>query len=226
MSQDNDKRELLKLKQGIIDKSDIIDESGYDVNMPSTAGEKTKNWMWYHTGIIILAAVMIGVGIVIYLAFFTSPKPDITIYSAGNYSMTMRNMLEQNMAKYCPDFNGSGETVVTVNQSVKDDMLGNTDLYEEVLNGSSQVFIGKKEQLTALYDDIKKAKGEDLFADLYEITGVDGFLIDIKETSFGKRSQIFSTEIFIAVRKTDDESQRRAEEFVDNLVSGKNYVQD
>ena len=224
MSQDNDKRELLKLRQGIIDKSDAIDETGYDVNMPSTAGEKAKNWMWYHTGLIVLAVLLIGVGIVIYFAFFAGAKPDMTIYSAGNYTMTMRTMLENTMKNYCPDFDSDGETVIGIEQSVKDEMLGNTDLYEEVMNGHSQIFIGTKEQLTALYDDVKSATGEALFADLGTLTGTDGYAVDIRETSFGKNAQIFSTEIFIAVRRTDDESQRHAEEFVGNLISGKNYI--
>lgn len=224
VSENNDKRELLKLKQGIIDKSDAIDESGYDVNMPTTAGEKARNWMWYHTGLIILAVVLIGVGAAIYFAFFAKSKPDISIYSAGNYTMTMRTMLENTMAKYCPDFDGSNETIVTIEQSVMDEMLGNTDLYEEVVNGSAQIFIGGKEQLIALYDDVKKAKGTDLFADLSRLTGKEEYLVDIRETSYGKSSQIFSNEIFMAIRKTDDENQKHAEEFVSNLITGKNYT--
>ncbi len=224
MSQDNDKRELLKLRQGIIDKSDAIDESGYGVNMPSTAGEKAKNWMWYHTGLIILAVVLIGVGIAIYFAFFSRSKSDMTIYSAGSYTMTMRTLLENTMKSYCPDFDGDGETVITIEQSVKDDMLGSTDLYEEVMNGSSQIFIGTKDRLTALYDDVKSATGEELFCDLGALTGTDGYAVDIRETSFGKNAQIFSTEIYIAIRNTDDDSRQHAEEFVGNLISGKNYI--
>lgn len=225
MSQENDKRELLKLKQGLIDSSSAIDESGYAVNMPQTAGEKAKNWAWYHIGIIAAVIIIAALCVVIYFAFFQSKKADITIYSINNYTGTMCNLLESGFENYCPDFDDNSDITVDINKSVNDEVLGNIDLYEEIDNGSSQVFIGTREQLTAVYDDIMAADGKELFADLSEIDGADGYLIDLRQTSFGKKMQIFSTEIFAAVRKTDDESQSNAMEFLNNLSVGVIYKQ-
>ena len=43
---DKDRRELLKLKQGLVDEKDSnIKETGYDVRMAQTPGEKTKNFL-------------------------------------------------------------------------------------------------------------------------------------------------------------------------------------
>lgn len=226
MSQDNDKRELLKLRQGIIDKSESIDESGYDVEMPKTATEKTKNWMWYHTGIIVLSVIILAVGAVIYFNFFRNKNADIEIYSAGNYTTTMIHLLENNLDRYCPDFNSDSKSVVSVSQSVSDEMLGNVDLYEEVNNGDCQVFIGTEKQLRALYEDIMSAKNQELFTDLSGIESADGYLINIKDTAFGKKMQVYSTEMYFAVRKTDDEAQKNAIEFIQNITDGKTYKQD
>ena len=107
---DNNKdvRELLKLKQGLIDEKDSdIQETGYDVRMAQTASEKTKNFLWYHKAMIAGGIVLIILTVIIYLAFFVKKKPDITIYSIGNYAMSVRTNFENTMAQYAPDFDGN-----------------------------------------------------------------------------------------------------------------------
>lgn len=220
----NDKRELLKLKQGIIEKSDSIDESGYDVKMPTTAKEKTKNWMWYHIGLILLGILIAALMIVVYFMFFKADKPDIRVYSVNNYSGTTLNMLSDSMKNYCPDYDNNGEHVVNINQPVMDNVLSNIDVYEEINSGNSDIFIGTKEQLTSLYEDILEAKGNELFADLSAIEGAEGYLLSINDTVYGKNMQIFTTEIYFAVRNTGDENAENAIEFLGNLQSGKQFT--
>ena len=81
---DKDRRELLKLKQGLVDEKDSnIKETGYDVRMAQTPGEKTKNFLWYHKVMIVVGILLIALAAVIYAEFFVKKKPDITIYSLG-----------------------------------------------------------------------------------------------------------------------------------------------
>ncbi|MDE8718908.1 hypothetical protein PZH37_18190 [[Eubacterium] siraeum] len=58
-----------------------------------------------------------------------------------------------------------------------------------------------------------------------EITGESGYLINLNNTAYGKRMQIYSTEIYVAVRCTDDESERNAMQFVKNMYDGVYYKQ-
>lgn len=223
MADNNDKdvRELLKLKQGLINENDSeIRETGYDVRMAQTASEKTKNFLWYHKAMIAGGIVLIILAVIIYLVFFVKKKPDITIYSVGNYAMSVRTNFENTMAQYTPDFDGNGERNVTIEQAVPDEFLGDTELFNEIQNGSSQIFIGPEDEMKSVYESFTSVSGEPLFADLSEIIGESGYMTDIRNTAYGKRMQLFSTAIYIAVRRTDDESQEHAMEFVKNLQDG------
>lgn len=220
---DNNKdvRELLKLKQGLIDEKDSdIQETGYDVRMAQTASEKTKNFLWYHKAMIAGGIVLIILTVIIYLAFFVKKKPDITIYSIGNYAMSVRTNFENTMAQYTPDFDGNGERNITIEQAVPDEFLGDTELFNEIQNGNSQIFIGPEDEIKSVYESFTTVSGEPVFADLGEITGESGYMTDIRNTAYGKRMQLFSTPIYIAVRRTNDESQEHAMEFLKNLQDG------
>ena len=77
---DKDRRELLKLKQGLVDEKDSnIKETGYDVRMAQTPGEKTKNFLWYHKVMIVVGILLIALAAVIYAEFFVKKKPEITL---------------------------------------------------------------------------------------------------------------------------------------------------
>ena len=220
---DNNKdvRELLKLKQGLIDEKDSdIQETGYDVRMAQTASEKTKNFLWYHKAMIAGGIVLIILTVIIYLAFFVKKKPDITIYSIGNYAMSVRTNFENTMTQYAPDFDGNGERNITMEQAVPDEFLGDTELFNEIQNGNSQIFIGPEDEIKSVYESFTTVSGEPVFADLGEITGESGYMTDIRNTAYGKRMQLVSTPIYIAVRRTNDESQEHAMEFLKNLQDG------
>lgn len=226
MSIDNDKRELLKLKQGLIEESEAIDESGYDVAMPDTFMGKLKNFLWHNKLGIIIGAVLIIIIAVVCWFFIAYEKPDITIYSAGNYNVTMRQFLESGTEKHCPDFDKNGKVKVSIKQAGNDAVMGFADLYAEVDNGNASVFIGAREKLTSLYADYMKAENREIFADLTEITGTDTYLIDMTNTRFGEDNKLLTTEICIAVKNTDKDSEKQAMEFVSNLYSGKTYLRD
>ena len=88
------------------------------------------------------------------------------------------------------------------------------------MNGNSQIFIGPEDEIKNVYESFTTVSGEPVFADLGEITGESGYMTDIRNTAYGKRMQLFSTPIYIAVRRTNDESQEHAMEFLKNLQDG------
>ena len=82
---DKDRRELLKLKQGLVDEKDSnIKETGYDVRMAQTPGEKTKNFLWYHKVMIVVGNLLIALSADIYAEIFLKRKPDYSINSLLN----------------------------------------------------------------------------------------------------------------------------------------------
>lgn len=222
---EKDRRELLKLRQGLVDEKDSeIKETGYDVKMPKTAGEKAKNWLWYHTVIIVCAVLLIGLGILIYFMFFVKEVPDISIYSVGNYAMSVRTNCENSMSPYVPDFDGNGKHRVSITQAVPDEFLGETELCNELVNGNCEVFIGSKEELQKAYDSFTTAGKEPLFSDLSQLTGEEGYIIDLRQTAYGKSNKLFYTELYAAVRNSNDEKEENGLKFIENLIGGTMYI--
>lgn len=148
---DKDRRELLKLKQGLVDEKDSnIKETGYDVRMAQTPGEKTKNFLWYHKVMIVVGILLIALAAVIYAEFFVKKKPDITIYSLGNYAMSVRTGFEEGMSAYTPDFDKNGEHNVTIDQGVPDQYLGDVDLFDQIKTVNVRYLSARRASLRTL----------------------------------------------------------------------------
>ncbi|MCH5325319.1 MAG: hypothetical protein J1E39_08890 [Eubacterium sp.] len=220
MSQDNDKRELLKLKQGLIEESETIKE-GYDVAMPDTASEKAKNWFWYHKTILVIGVLILILAAVIASLYFFKPAADIKMFSLSQYSSTTRRLLESNLPRYCEDYNSDGKSTVTLDQPPNEKVLVGMESTREVINGKSQIFIGTKNDLESLNSDYNAVYGGDLFADLSEFDTADGVVINFAATPMGKELKIYSQEIYMAVRKTDDEKEQQAREFIANIIANR-----
>ena len=203
---DNNKdvRELLKLKQGLIDEKDSdIQETGYDVRMAQTASEKTKNFLWYHKAMIAGGIVLIILAVIIYLAFFVKKKPDITIYSIGNYAMSVRTNFENTMAQYTPDFDGNGYVHVAV-YSIDLTKSGNMQyiqsntakFYGEIERGVAELYICDADLLTSERaseeydpdDESMTLTYENMFSDIGEALGIPEYngklRIDLNDTGF------------------------------------------
>ncbi len=112
----NDRKiELMKLKQGVIESSEIVKEEE-KVEAKLSFGETLSN-IWYRSKwlIIFVAFCVFAFGYIIYDAAFTT-KPDLTVlvlsYDDALYyrSEEVRSYLEG----YCDDLNGDGEVYVLV----------------------------------------------------------------------------------------------------------------
>lgn len=112
----NDRKiELMKLKQGVIESSEIVKEEE-KVETKLSFGDALSN-IWYRSKwiIIFVAFCVFAFGYIIYDAAFTT-KPDLTVlvlsYDDALYyrSEEVRSYLEG----YCDDLNGDGEVYVLV----------------------------------------------------------------------------------------------------------------
>lgn len=109
------KIELMKLKQGIIESSDIVKEEEKTVYHESF-GEKLSN-IWFRSKwlIIFVAFVVFAFSYIVYDQV-SKTKPDLTVLVlSDSYNLYYRTEeLEAFLAQYCDDLNGDGKVYVQV----------------------------------------------------------------------------------------------------------------
>lgn len=126
---ENEKVELVKLKTGVIDESDIIKEEVSE-KIKLSKGEWLKNFWWHHKFIII--GIILIIAVVSYITYDTVSrvKPDIKIIMTVNNGLVNRTEeVENYFEKFCPDINGDGEVKVQV---LSAPLTDNTDDYVQI----------------------------------------------------------------------------------------------
>lgn len=111
---ENEKIELVKLKTGVIDESDIIKE---EISAPVKLSKKEwlKNFWWHNKIIIII--VILALAVVSYITYDTLSRvrPDIKIIMTVNNGLVNRTEeIENYFERFCTDLNGDGEVKVQV----------------------------------------------------------------------------------------------------------------
>jgi len=245
MSYNDDKRELLKLKQGLIPE----EESGI-ASAEKTAFEKPKGMaavknFFYHNKMYIIAAVFFAiVGVYLVYSFVTRKKEDIKILSiatsyeglaelSGEYSGKVKEIREAFEA-YTPDFDNNGYVYVAnyfidLNEDgVMPDIAyaNRTKLLAEAQEGTARIIIGDEGAFALFADEIDPG---DFFVDLENRypgnpNVVDKYYFRVKDAEFGEKAGIEEDVLFIAVRanvkcsKNTAENTRRALEVMDGIT--------
>lgn len=163
-------KELLKLKQGIIEESEIIPEDGY-AEIPKLHGwKRVENFLYHNKWFVIIgvfAALVIG-----YMIYQTATKEREDLYvlaiSTTNKSgiYTKQTDIEKALEKYCPDFDGNGYVHVGVNYmnlSTENGVseITDADRYKfmaEIMTGDSQLFLSD----TGIVDEINAAAEKEI----------------------------------------------------------------
>ncbi len=125
----NEKIELVKLKSGVIDESEIIKEEAPEVIKLSKI-EWIKNFWWHNKIVIIL--VVFAIAVVSYITYdsLSRVKPDIKIMMTVNNGLVNRmEEVADYFEKFCPDINGDGEVNV---QILSAPLTDNTDDYVQI----------------------------------------------------------------------------------------------
>lgn len=185
MSYQEDKRELLKLKQGLIEESEIIHEEKPE-HVELHGWKKVSNFFYHYKWHVIVSVFLVAV-----VAFFTY---DIVKKEAGDIRVLVITKndtisaeisyktkdIELALEKYCPDFDDSGYVHVEVfamdlseNSNPQYELAQVTKLTSELMIGDAQMFIVDKEgfedftegsdavfyDLSELYPDCEQADG-------------------------------------------------------------------
>lgn len=170
--------ELLKMKQGLIEESELIPETGY-VKMPEmNAWQKFQNFV-YHNKLYIAIGVFFGALFIFLILQLVTRKVNdlyvLVISTSPESELGLRyDELEEALTKYCPDFDGNGYVKVGVNYLDLSYSSGVSDYNSaqsmkfsaEVYTGDSQMYIADEGFLEQMYE----AEGleDKLFVDFSE----------------------------------------------------------
>lgn len=132
-----DRLDLMKMKQGIADESETIEEVHETYEQP-TGIKKLQN-IWYHDKTWII----LGFFIVAIISFITIDtilrvKPDVELLLICDNSLqsdSCCNLLAQRIEKYTPDLNGDGKVKVSVISCAM-----NSEKYDQIYAINSQKF--------------------------------------------------------------------------------------
>lgn len=246
MSYQEDKRELLKLKQGLIDESEseIHEEEKpvYELH-----GLKwIENFLYRNKIYVILAVFFAAVAVFLTVSLITRERGDMRVMVvtkdkdiAENVSFKTKEF-ETAFELYCPDYDDNGYVhveVFNVDLSENPDatyMAANvTKITSEAIIGEAQLYILDKKAAEAV-----SSNDLSMFLNLSElypdVDYIDGPFLQIKKSGFAVNAQYYEAcpdDLYMVVKKVDENTknrdiaeaaQKKALEVVDNIVNG-NY---
>lgn len=236
---------LLKMKQGIIEESDVIPETGY-VEIPELHGWAKLANFFYHNKIYILliafAAVVVGI---CTFQIVTKEREDLYIlvvsYTKNTELAWRTEDIEKALEMYCPDFDGNGKIHVGVNYIDRTQDTNNPQyelanaqkLTAELTSADAQLIISDEgfadwvtegDPIDTFFLNFKDSLPEDK---LYKECGIRIGKTDFAEAAQWKKCP---DNILLFVReelnngsgsvKTNARNRERAMELVQNIIDG------
>jgi hypothetical protein len=211
----NDKRELLKYKQGLISKEECEE---IEINKPPIYEKPTgfaavQNFFYHYKLHLSFAAFFVVVGVILAYFTLTRDNPDIKILLIGNtqeasaFFFAEQSAIKTAFEQYTPDFNNDGKVYAAcffidlVTEGRRPDYVqGNhTKLFGEVLGGTAKIFIGNREAL----ENIPKSADvefEDFYEDYFPFKG------SLLEKSVEFHRMDVPDDLLVVLRKDADEN--------------------
>lgn len=210
MSRESDeKRELLKLKQGLIEESELIEEDVHEQPEKPKGFKWFENFMYRNKWYAIAAVFLIVITSIMVHQLVTKESADMTVLvvtSDVEKTPTLYqkiNDIELALEQYCPDYDNNGNIHVDVyyiDLTKTADMqyvsTNSAKFYGEVQRGEAELFIcdtgilgdeNADENTKEWYEGVKFS---DMFLDLGKVTGnssYDGMLtVKLKDTPLAK----------------------------------------
>lgn len=245
-----EKREILKLKQGLIDveDSDIIEEKRTEPYEELHGMKKVENFFYhYKVPFIVITLAVLAIG---YMLFDTITKEKNDLYilavSTTNESglYTKQFDIEKALEQYCPDFDGNGYVHVGVNFINLSDQRGSSQYADsenykfssELFTGDAQLYL-TDEGIMELIAELADGKIE-FFVDLSEKYPTDalhdeGYGYQVNTTSFTEAARWSTCPDTVGIYIRDEfdnmtgdpekinEQRNRALEVLDNIANNK-----
>ena len=207
-----DKIEILKIKQGLVDESEVF--APREKAPELTGWAKFKNELYYSKWIIALVAFFAVVaGFIIYKTV-TTPKADLTVLVVAkeDYSL-ISERIELGLERYTPDYDGNGYVHVDVvcipTESSDAKMYSSyrTKFFGEIATGNTMLLLMDNSAIDML-------KGDDDYTAIEDETAVFPDNIAVTKTGFHIRGSQFAldsqldtdliqSDLILSVRRID-----------------------
>jgi hypothetical protein len=177
MSYNNDKRELLKLKQGLIEDSEVIQKE--ETEKVELYGKKKAENFWYHYKIHVLMVLFFGL-LFGYFTFetLTRKRADIEFLMLASNEHTSALMfsfdrdISEAVAAFTPNFDGNryihAEIFPIDLFNIFDQnafMATQTKLFTQVRMGETRLIIGNREAFDRIINETERELTE-IFVDI------------------------------------------------------------
>ena len=208
MSRESDeKRELLKLKQGLIEESEIIEENVHEEVEKPKGFKCIENFMYRNKWYFIVAVFFISLAVFLAYQILSRENADLTVIVAISDSSKTPdvyrkvNDLELAFEQYCPDYDGNGKVHVdvyymdlTVSSNTQYMQSNTAKFYGEIQRGRAELYICDPdifsiEESSVDYDsDSSEVTFDMMFADIGEATGLEKYngvnRVSLRDTTF------------------------------------------
>lgn len=222
MSYDDDKRELLKLKQGLIEESETIKEepNAADKAHYEVKGFKNKvaNFFYHYKIHVILISFFTALTVFLVYTTVTKERGDARVLLFSDDPEVAASFyyksydIERALEQYTPNYDNNGYVHVELfymNMDAERDanyyMADQAKLYGELRSAVAYMFIANRQQLSDVLGNQSESKGfEDLSA-LYpdDPNIVDKYYYHIKGTAFADAAMYLEScpdDLYIAIR--------------------------
>ena len=224
MSYNDDKRELLKLKQGLIEESEIIKEIPHEENINyevKGAGKKIANFFYHYKIHIVLITFFSALAIFLTYSLLSREQADIRVLVfAENPDTTATvfykiNDIEAAIEQYTPNYDENGyihAEVFSMNMNPQQDanyyMANQAKLFGEMKSGVAQLYIADRSSLEMIIGEQKESQA---FVDLSALYPddpniVDSYYYKVKGSSFADALMYMEScpeDLYIAIRSSD-----------------------
>lgn len=236
MSYNDDKRELLKLKQGLIEESETIKEVSHEKNIDYEVkgfGKKLANFFYHYKWHVIVIVFFAALAFFLVYSTLTRVKGDIRILAFASNSDTTSSLYFKTedisiaFEQYAYDYDENGYVHVDVfymNMSKNQDsnyyIANQTKLYSEVSLGTAQIYMGDREQLLNVLGEQDESKGYVDLSALYPDCPyiVDNYYYQVKGSPFAEAAMYMEScpeDLYIAIRSLEFDSYAGSNESTD-----------
>jgi len=246
MSYQDDKRELLKLKQGLIEESEQIHEEEKPV-YELHGKARIENFFYHYKWYVVAGLFFAAVAAFLIVSLVQKEQGDLRVLVVTKDPQIASEMLyktgdlETAFELYCPDYDDNGYIHVDVynidlsqNPDPQYSLAAVTKLTSEIMYGEGQLFVVDTAGAQA-------ATNNDLsqFVDLGSIYPdcemIDGVFLKIKGSGFAVNAQYYEAcpdDLYLAVRDASQEDEnsfrslpakKKALEIIDNIIKN-NYA--
>ena len=213
-----DKRELMRLRQGLIDESETIREESQE-EKHYTIWQKIKNF-FYHSGWWLgMAAFFSVVIVVLCVDYFSQVKPDVIVMMlAKEDSLNMKSVqMSDYFEQFCDDLNGDGEVKVDIYYIPVNVEGGNyfdgtsTKLMVEYHSAEAMIIIGNEACEATIVPEETLVNLEEIFPD-NPCVEEHAFLLG--KTDFAEKIGYTQDleDVYLGIRSVQDRSFATAEE--------------